>query len=301
VYDRLWRALADEPLLDEVVGDYRWDTPLQVAAAFHYLVLGGELSWDEPPAVALREHGEKLCAFLAEHQVQTNEVQRSWMLLPCYLEVARRTGARTVDLIELGSSAGLNLVWDRYRYVYAAGTWGPADAPLELRGEERRPVPATVVGRSLDVRSRVGVDRAPIDLTTDEGARLLKSFVWPDHATRLEQLDRAIEALRRDPPELVRGDIVDELPKLLQRRRDGALTLVSETAVLGYLSSEDRLKVFDTLERASADGPLAFVRAGRPGDRATTYYALVIRIWPDAAREEVGHGDFHGAWLDWRV
>lgn len=270
-------------------------------AAFHYLALGGDMSWGQTPGQVLREHGDFVRRFLAEQPVQTNEVQRSWMLLPCLLEVARRTGAGVLDLIELGSSAGLNLVWDRYRYVYGAGAWGPAGAPLELHGEERRAVPGELLRLPLAVRSRVGIDRVPIDATTDEGARLLKAFVWADQPHRLEQLDRAIEALRADPPQLVRGDVVDELPPLLERRRAGALTLVMETAMLGYLSSEDRMRVFETLERAAADGPLAFVRAGRPSDRATTYYALVVRIWPDGTREELAHGDHHGAWIDWRA
>ncbi len=110
-----------------------------------------------------------------------------------------------VDLIELGPSAGLNLVWDRYRYGYAAGEWGRRARAAALSGEERRPVPAAIFDGELRVRRRIGIDRSPIDVTTDEGARLLECFVWPDQTARLEQLRRAIAALREDPPELVRG------------------------------------------------------------------------------------------------
>ena len=92
------------------------------------------------------------------------------MLLPCFLDVARRAGVEIIDLLELGSSAGLNLLWDRYRYRYEAGTWGATNAPLSLSGEER-PVPRSCCVRPR-VRHRRGVDLSPIDLTRPEDTLL---------------------------------------------------------------------------------------------------------------------------------
>ena len=85
----------------------------------------------------------------AEQDVQTNEVQRAWALLPGFLTVA---DGRPFDLLELGPSAGLNLVWDRYRYRYATGDVG--EGALELAattGRRRRPSCC-----SAPSRSRVG-------------------------------------------------------------------------------------------------------------------------------------------------
>jgi hypothetical protein len=292
------RRLADEPVVVEVAPDERWDLPLRLLAALHFLALReGVDPWDEPAPV-VEEHRDWVTRFVTEQGVQTNEVQRSWMLLPCFLEVARRGGAECLDLVELGPSAGLNLVWDRYRYRYTHGSWGEAGAALELAGEERGQVPASLLELSLEVRGRVGVDLNPIDVTSDEGALLLKCFVWADQRQRLERLDRAVDALRRDPPELIRGDIVSLLPEVLSWRRDDALTVVFESAVLGYLSERDRQEVFDVLDRAAADGPLALVRTSRPPDGAHTHYGLWIRLWPEE-REVVALSNFHGAWLDW--
>ena len=282
----------------EVAPDDRWDLPLRLLAALHYLALSSGVDpWDEPAHV-LDGHREWVARFVTEQSVQTNEVQRSWMLLPCFLEVARRSGAECIDLVELGPSAGLNLVWDRYRYRYANGTWGGAGAPLELAGEERGEVPASLLERPLEVRGRVGVDLNPIDVTSDRNALLLKCFVWADQRQRLERLDRAIQALRQDPPELIRGDVVTLLPEVLSWRRDDALTVVFESAVLGYLSDRERQRVFDVLDQAAADGPLALVRTSQPPDGAHTHYGLWIRLWP-REREVVALSNFHGAWLDW--
>jgi len=236
--------------------------------------------------------------FTAEQGVQTNEVQRSWMLLPCFLEVARRSGYECLDLVELGPSAGLNLVWDRYRYQYANGSWGAGDAPLTLSGEERGRVPRPLLEHDVEVRGRVGIDLNPVDVTSDEGAELLKCFVWADQQDRLDRLDRAVEAVRKDPPELVRGDIVALLPDVLSWRRDDALTVVYETAVLGYLPVGHRQGILDELERAAADGPLAFVQTSQPPDGAHTHWGVWIRLWPDD-REAVALSNYHGAWLDW--
>jgi hypothetical protein len=300
LYDRLWRELAGEPAVDALVDEYRWDTPLRVAAGLHYLVLDGRANWDAARE-AITAHADFLRRFVAEQRIQTNEVQRSWMLLPCFLAVARAAGVQTLDVVELGPSAGLNLVWDRYRYRYANGEWGPKDGLLELSGDERQPVPAHLLGSSPRVRSRVGVDLNPIDVTTDDGARLLKSFVWADQTWRLELLDRAIAALRRDPPELVRGDIVDELPRLLERRRPDALTLVFQTAVLSYVPRDGRERVRRALEQAAQSGMLAYVSTAQPAEEVHTYYGLFVQQWPDGRRRLVAHADFHGAWLEWRV
>ena len=135
---------------------------------------------------------------LAARPVQTNEVRRSWSLLPCFLELARRTGADELDLIELGASAGFNLLWDRYRYAYEAGTWGPADARSSSTARSDGPCPGRVARQLTASRapSASASTSIPSTSTTEEGALRLRSFVWPGSRERIERLDRAIEAVR---------------------------------------------------------------------------------------------------------
>jgi hypothetical protein len=260
-------------------------------------VLAGRADWNDVDA-ALETEAEFLRCFVAEQPVQTNEVGRSWVLAPLFLRVAERTGASTFDLVELGPSAGLNLLWDRYRCVYAQGAHGPEGAPLELRATERGQVPADLLRRRVRVRRRVGIDQAPIDVTTDEGARLLTCFVWADQTARIERLRAAIEAAREDPPELMRGDLVEALPDVLARRAPDALTVVFQTAVLGYVGDEGRRRVRAALDRAGADGPLAYVATGRPRTDEQAW-GLRIVVWPECEIEAPGDADYHGAWLDW--
>src|SRR5262249_52079867 len=150
--------LAAEPRARPLVDEWTWDVPLRLLGGVHLLVRRGRASWDEVPAV-LERQAELLRAFLRTEKVQTNEVRRSWTLVPCFLLAAARAGFEEIDLVELGPSAGLNLIPDRYRCEYRAGAVGPAEAAVRLTGEERRPVGLI---RPLRVGSRVGIDRDPI-------------------------------------------------------------------------------------------------------------------------------------------
>lgn len=296
MYVELLRAWSDDPVAAELVGpDPAWDAPLRLVGGLHYLVLGGEASWDDP----LERHADFLREFVRTQGVQTNEVQRSWILLPLILRVAQRTGADEFDLVELGPSAGLNLVWDRYRYRYEAGDWGRDDAVLRFDGEERRPVPGDLLELRPSVRNRIGIDRSPIDVTTEEGARLLRSFVWAGQEERMRRLDEAIEAVRADPPELVQGDYLEQLPEVLAAQPADELTIVFQTASFGYIGDEGRARVRSVLERAGEARPLAFISTGKP--REGEDWGLRIVYWPGGEREFAGHADFHGSWLSWEL
>jgi hypothetical protein len=296
LYADLLRGYADDPVAAEIVGtDPEWDAPLRLLAGLHYLVLGGRAGWDDP----LEQHRGFLSDFVATQGVQTNEVQRSWVLLPLLLRVAQRTGAAAFDLVELGPSAGLNLVWDRYGYRYEAGEWGRDDAVLWFEGEERRPVPGDLLELEPRVRRRVGIDRAPIDVRSEAGARLLRSFVWAGQDERLRRLDQAVEAVRADPPELVRGDYVEQLPAVLAELPVDGLTIIFQTASFGYIGDEGRARVRSVLEEAGQDRELAFISTGKPRDGED--WGLRIVYWPGGEREFAGHADYHGDWLRWEL
>jgi hypothetical protein len=291
LYARVCRQLAGDPRVAGVAPDLEWDLPLRLLAGLHYLVLGGEASWDDL-VTALERHAQFLRRWCSEQEVQTNEVQRSWALLPAFLSL---DDGRPFDLLELGPSAGLNLLWDRYAYRYSSGTWGSGE--LELRGDDRQPPPASLLEQRVEVVRRRGVDLNPIDVTTPEGARVLQAFVWADQAARLERLQQAIEVARRDPPELIRGDYVAELPALLRDRIPGAQLVVFQTASTMYLQRGGAENMRAALLEAGSREPLTFVTTGRaPEDDG---FALEVERFPNGGPTRLAVFDFHGAWLDW--
>jgi hypothetical protein len=302
----LFRRCASDPLALSLIPDYpSWDTPHRLLAGARWLALSGEVDDFETAAdpwnafhSVLEEHGEWLARFVREHPVQTNEVQRCWVLLPIVLTVARLAG-RPLDLVELGTSAGLNLLWDRYGYRYEAGTWGEGSAPLQLEGKERSAVPGALLRTEVDVRRRLGIDLQPVDVTTEEGIRLLDTFVRDEsYRTRLR---RASDVLRQEPPELVRGDYLDLLPGILQARSDDALMVVFQTISTVYLTDDERNRLRATVDEAGAEGPLAWISTPTPEEHGQRRgdYPLELAMWPGGERRIVARMNVRGEWLEW--
>lgn len=176
----------------------------------------------EPAAIA-----DVLRATLARHDAairpwldgppQTNEVGRSAGLMTGLLHIAARYGPR-VELLEIGSSAGLNLMIGHYGFDLGGTRVGPADAALMLTPDWRGPPPPAVpiaVGR---VR---GVDIAPVDLSDERQARRLQAYVWVEATDRQERLARAIDLVRAHGVDLVQGDAADWVEARLAEPQEG--------------------------------------------------------------------------------
>jgi hypothetical protein len=308
LYARLAREVAADPLVAEIAGDHRprWETPMRLFAGVHLLELTGEEPdpWPRFRDV-LEERRDWLTRFVAEQQVQTNEVQRAWALAPAFLEAAG-SGRRTLDLVELGPSAGLNLLWDRFRYRYGDLVWGPKDAPLELAGEAEGGPPPQLLERRPVVRGRCGIDRRPVDVRDDEQALRLQSFVWADQEQRLERLRRAIAAARAepDPPRLLAGNYLDVLPDVLAARREDALTVVFHSASVSYLRTDERRQLTELLADAARTGPLAriayeFVETGGEPEAAFGAFALDLTTWPGGETRRLARLDGHANRMRW--
>ena len=88
------------------------------------------------------------------------------------LWLSPRIGPR-FELNELGASAGVNTMMERYRYDLGGTQVGPADSPMRIRPEWRgdASVPAPV-----EIASIQGCDRALVNLADPAEALRLKSY-----------------------------------------------------------------------------------------------------------------------------
>ena len=255
-----------------------------------YPSCGGELSGD--PFVAFRSfclsRADQLRPFLRERITQTNEVGRCAVLVPGLLEVPG-----TLALLEIGSSAGLHLFCDRYRYRWGEGALGWAASPVELRCELREGV-VELPGLPPLVY-RVGLDRNPLDVTRDEDARWLEALVWPEHHHRRAQLRAALSLTDSGPPDVRRGDAVDDLPALLREAPPGASRVVMHSHTWNQLSPAQRDALEATLSAHAPCWRLAFEHVGGPTSELWLHHYAA----GDVTRRKLAEADPHGAWMRW--
>lgn len=272
--------------------------------AAHYPSVGGE---PEPATL-----GDDFLATVAGHPgylraslriaPQTNDVGRCAALLPALGAAidGRRLGVR---ILEIGTAAGLNLLADRYRYDMGAWQWGPVGSPVVVRGTWMGPPPA-LPGR-VRVVERRGCDVAPIDVDDDEARLRILSFVWPDHADRMERMRAAITVARAEHPTLDRADASVWLrARLDESSPRRTLTVVQHSVMWQYLPDETRASILSTLDTAGADAtasrPLAHVSfEPRRDGEAGSGFEVRLRTWPGGDERVLGTGHAHGRWIEW--
>lgn len=295
-------------------GDPRADAlPLRLCGGLHRLVIAGRdpaLAAAYPPndvgddalsaavAAALRRHDAALSAAL-DSPPQTNEIARSGMLLPGFLAVARQTGL-PLALAEIGSSGGLNLLFDRFSYRYGALSWGDPASPVRIE-PEARPVPPPLDGE-IAVASRHGCDIAPIDVATTEGRTRVRSYVWADQDARLRRLDGAIALARLHPFSLEKADAADFVARRIAARPPGAAFVLFHSIMWQYLPRGTKDAIIGLLDeagaRATRAAPLARLRM-EPRDPRDGWATLSLTTWPGGETRRLAKCDFHGRWIEW--
>jgi hypothetical protein len=75
--------------------------------------------------------------------------------------------------------------------------------------------------------------------------------VWPDHPDRRRQLECALALARTMPPTVKAGDLVDDLPSILEEAPADAQLVVFHSAVLSYVSQDRRRAFADVLADVS--------------------------------------------------
>ena len=292
---------------------------------------GGDDPWPHFRSAAL-EH-PAVADNLRSHSTQTNEVGRCAPLLPALTDTVSEFGAESLGLVEVGASAGLNLLMDSYGYCYTRGRvepgtgdaldldesdrgarWVSPDRSLILTCALRGPVDPPVPESVLVISHRVGLDLHPVDPGERDQARWLVACQWPDQPERVHRARTAIALSHGRRPRIVTGDAVDDVAALVTDVPREAHPVVIATWVLTYLGPDRQRKFLEALDEIGTRRDLSLVYAeqpelvprldpparadGVPDGRAT---ALVRLDWRGGTRRARRLGDQHphGTWLEW--
>ena len=203
-------------------------------------------------------------------------------------------------LIEVGASAGLCLLPDRYGYDYGERRLTPpaADAPVfPCRAERGTPLPEA----HPRVAWRLGLDLHPVDVAERGGLRMAGSAGMARAIGSAASPARGDRVARHDPPRIVQGDLLTELPANARQAPDDATLVVFHSAALAYVADPALREAFVRTVRdvgavwVSNEAPGVFPRIRerlvRPGPRGAFLLSCdgVPLAWTDP----------HGGWIEW--
>ena len=197
---------------------------------------------------------DSVVAIAVRRQTRTNETGRCAVVYPAIAEAARRAGANAVGLIDVGCSAGLNLIVDRVGITYSNGqSLGDPSSPVQMSSSVvgDRPVPTRAIP---EVVARVGVDLDPVDVTDADDARWLRACLPPDQPERVARLEAEMALAATAPPLLLQGDAVEVMTDAFARVSADALPVVTTTWALSHFPLERRGRFLRRLDEAAASG-----------------------------------------------
>lgn len=324
LWGRLMRKAAsditDRGPIGQIVAGWSGDLRLGALAlrffgGLHYLALsgrapalatqlpstGGAVGTDPWGAllVAASENVDFLQAAI-ESPPQTNEVARSAVLLGGFLRIAARTSL-PLRLREVGSSAGLNLCWDRYAYELGPHRWSGKNPTMTIAADWQGGVPDFAA--PMAIADRRGCDLKPVDLTDPEARLWLQAYVWPDQAARLAMLRTAIETARAMNIHVERASAASWTAQQLADCPAGQTRVIYHSVVMQYFPEAERTTFIDALARAGAaatvDRPLAWLRLEH--DALTDDFSLRLTLWPGGEETLLAIAHPHGRAVQWRV
>lgn len=339
IYAAVCAGLADDPAIGGIglLARPGFRTPLILLAAVHHLLLSG---LDHPlaryyPSLAgdaarpidgelyptfaelVRTHRAPVEQLVVSRTTQTNEARRTVVLVPPLGMVARQA-ATPLALLEVGASAGLNLLPDRFGFIIGSAHVGDLRSEVRIdcavEGELAPPVPATMP----EIAWRAGLDLNPLDVRDPDTAAWLRALIWPEHLDRMAILDAALQIAREDPPRLVRGDLIDDLAEVAGNAPRSAALVITDTWVLAYVAPDRRLAFVDELralaaslgrptwlaacegQAVTASLEVGLVRA--PADGSGGFSVLTLhRFDPGGASQHtlLAECHAHGRWIRW--
>ncbi len=250
-----------------------------------------------------RENEAGIKEILAKRIVQTNALGRCSYLLPILSAIAKDTDG--IHLIDIGTSSGLILNLDQYEYHYD-GQHRIGNSPVKISANVKAgKAPGFEV--MPNIKSRIGIDQNPLDLSKPDNALWLKALIWPDLKERFERMSAAIDlSTKLQNQQLIKANTIEQFRESIGTIPPEEDLLVFHTHVLYQFTKEERaafrlmldevgqnrrlyylavewFTVFDN--NYEQEGVLVELNEYKAGEKSSKVLAIV---------------DGHGSWIDWQ-
>ncbi len=294
--------------------------------AVHYLLLAGaehpladyypSVGGGQPPSDAYPvfsefcgEFKQQIIDIVSSRRVQTNEIGRCGLLLPAFSLAWERFNRRPLHVIEVGSSGGLNLLFDRYHYEYTSGgssaggraavhSCGP-DCPVRIRTELRDRSACPLPEAMPYVGGRVGIDIAPVDVTDALAIRWVEALIWPDQLHRIELFRAAVALARTSPPLVIDGDGLDVVPRMVQSVPTDGLPCVFHSHMAYQMNDAWRDRFNALLADLGHGRDLVHISLEWLNDDPRPQLHLTVCAGGDRKTTHLADCDHHGGWMRW--
>jgi hypothetical protein len=346
-YATICHGVADDTVVSALMAEAPWAQrrPNLLMAAVHFLLLGGAdhplakyydsvcppqddgretVGTDVAAAFAdfCRSHHDTLLPLMTSRSTQTNEVGRCAGILPALCQIAAEEGRDLpLSLLDLGTSAGLNLLFDDFHYLYRQRSdgsvlhAGPSTSAVAIEATVRHELSALPALTLPTVAARVGLDLSPLDPTSEDDALWLEACLWPDNLPRFNRLRAALAVAQatNHPPRLERGDLVDDLARVAGTIDPSGPLVVLHTWVAAYLTLERQCALVDEVRALARSRPVHHLYAesphevpgleappsSEPAQRSDFVTALVHHGPTTASPVRLADMHPHGRWIRW--
>ncbi|REE55368.1 hypothetical protein A8990_1718 [Paenibacillus taihuensis] len=317
LYEHLALNIANDKDLLQLAAHSKPGQPVPnlLLGAVHYLLLSGvghELSFYYPSIVDVPRESSGACLHFKEFcmqneariiqllenkLVQTNEVRRCAYLYPSFCRIYQII-QRPLTLIEIGTSAGLQLLWDKYSYSYNTNQlYGAKQSLLEIQAEVKGDKSPFLLQESPPVMRRIGLDLHVNDLHDPEDYRWLKALIWPEHKERNLYFEKAAACLRCERLELIEGDGVALLPGIFPTVSDDSAICIFHTHVANQIPTDAKQKLMKQIQQLGKERDVFHLYNNMwDMDLHVDYFVNGI-----AYSETLAETDGHGRWFKWKI
>jgi hypothetical protein len=314
VLEAVDRQLSNAPISANMIMDWSGDlaaaaVALRFNGALHALARRGDPEYlaalyrrehddfDGAVAAALSQQDRFIANWLRD-PTQTNEVARAAALMSA-LMAAPLERPMPFELLELGSSCGLNLNLARYAYDLGGVTAGDPSSAVRIRPQWQGAAPTVT---PVTIASARGVDLHPLDASDAGDRERLLSFTWADQPERSKRLEAALQIATTHAPRIERGDAMDWLTEqLTQPQEFGHCRAIVHSMFLQYLPQWDRQAISIMIAAAgamaTAERPLIWIGYEWTPDRREV--ELRLTSWPSGETVVLAKGHPYGDWLEW--
>ncbi|UOR12883.1 DUF2332 domain-containing protein [Halobacillus amylolyticus] len=244
------------------------------------------------------ENTKNIKLILENKLVQTNEVRRCAYLYPVFCYIYQQTN-KPLFLIEIGTSAGLQLLWDHYSYSYESNKlYGNKNSSVHLTSKIREgDISHNLLSLTPPVNDRLGIDLHISDLTNEEDYLWLKALIWPEHKERLKHFEDSVKQLRLNPPNLMKGDGVALLSEVVEDIPADNTICIFHTHVANQMSKSVKNELIQIVSEIGSCRDIFHIY-NNIDDRKLHVDSIING---KVKHKTVGETDGHGRWFDWNL